>query len=59
MNKNTKRKRSEMEFSCKPRKSPLDAKGQPKPKVGYPTKPDALKGPSIMEQMAMLPNYKV
>jgi hypothetical protein len=58
MNRNTKARKAAFEGKIQPRKSLLDEKGNPKPKVGYPNKPKELKGPSIMEQMAMLGCYK-
>lgn len=58
MNRNTKARKALLEGKTQPRKSKLDEKGNPKPKVGYPNKPNDLKGPSILEQMAMLGYYK-
>ena len=58
MNNNTKARKALLEGKTQPRKSKLDDKGVPQPKVGYPNKPKELRGPTIMEQMKMLGGYK-
>ena len=58
MNRNTKARKALLDGKTQPRKSKLDEKGNPKPKVGYPNKPKDLQGMSILEQMKFLGCYK-